>query len=133
VKYLDLYRRTKVNEAVFELLTKEYEIAKIQEAKEIPAAQVLDPATLPEKKSSPHRLLIMLWGALAGFVMASSYLIGQVVWKHTDDADPRKRLAQDVISTTAAWTDRTPFRRRVKTGVQRLSVWRPRPSNGRSG
>ena len=44
VTYADLYRRTMIQEAVLETLTKEYEIAKVQEAKEIPTVKVLDAA-----------------------------------------------------------------------------------------
>src|SRR5208283_1607650 len=53
VPYADLYRQTKVEEAVFETLTQEYELAKVQEAKEIPTVKVLDSPNLPEKKSFP--------------------------------------------------------------------------------
>src|SRR5208283_286789 len=53
VPYADLYRKTKVEEAVFETLTQEYELAKVQEAKEIPTVKVLDSPNLPEKKSFP--------------------------------------------------------------------------------
>jgi uncharacterized protein involved in exopolysaccharide biosynthesis len=114
VKYLELYRRTKVDDAVFELLTKEYEIAKLQEAREIPTVQVLDVATVPEKKASPHRLLIMLVGALLGFVFACAYLVSRVLWKQTDDHDPRKVLAKDVFSTAEAWIERMPLFRKLK-------------------
>ena len=122
IRYLDLFRRTKVDDAVFELLTKEYDIAKIQEAREVPSAEVLDSATVPEKKSSPHRLLIMLAGALSGFVFAWGYLVGRVIWEHMDDGDPRKVLAEEVLSTVEAWTERTSFRRKLKTGFQRISI-----------
>ena len=107
---------------MFELLTKEYEIAKIQEAREVPTAEVLDSATVPAKKSSPHRLLIMLAGALSGFVFAWGYLVGRVIWEHMDDGDPRKVLAEEVLSTVEAWTERTSFRRKLKTGFQRISI-----------
>ena len=43
-KYADYYRRTKIQETVFELLTEQYELAKVQEAKETPSVKVLDPA-----------------------------------------------------------------------------------------
>src|SRR5437588_6940153 len=62
VTYADLYRRTRVQEAVFESLTKEYELAKVQEVKEIPTVKVLDSPNIPDKKSFPTRRLIMLLG-----------------------------------------------------------------------
>lgn len=53
VTYADLYRRTKVQEAVYEVLTQEYELAKVQEVRQIPTVTVLDPADVPEKRSFP--------------------------------------------------------------------------------
>lgn len=132
VKYLDLYRRARIEDAVFELLTKEYEIAKIQEAREVPTAEVLDAATLPEKKSSPHRLVLMLEGAFSGFVFACAYLVGCTVWKHTEFSDPRKVLAQEVFSTVRVWIERTPVLRRLYAGLRRVAVWLPRPADRRS-
>lgn len=99
VKYLDLYRRSKVDDAVFELLTKEYEIAKIQEAKEIPTAQVLDPALAPGKKSSPHRLIISLGGMLAALICSCAYLVGCLAWDCTEDTNSRKRFLSEVFSS----------------------------------
>jgi len=120
VKYLDLYRRAKIDDAVFELLTKEYEIAKLQEAKEIPTAEVLDAAAVPEKKSSPHRLTIILAGGLAGFLFAGVYLVGRAAWKHTDDRNPGKILAQDVRCTVKQHTWDTRFCRRNRVALRKL-------------
>ncbi len=121
VKYLDLYRRSKVDDAVFELLTKEYEIAKIQEAREVPAAQVLDPALVPGKKSSPHRGLIMLAGLLAGFALACAYLIMRLVWESAEDSDPRKLFLQDVFSTMKAKMETVPLFGKFGGGLRRVA------------
>src|SRR5207244_12647180 len=59
VQCTDLYRRVKIQETVYELLNQQYELARIQEAKEIPTVNVVDPADLPEKKAWPPRLLII--------------------------------------------------------------------------
>jgi len=126
VKYLDLYRRAKIDDAVFELLTKEYEVAKIQEAREIPTAAVLDAATVPEKKSSPHRVLLTLAGALVGFLFACAYLVSCTVWEHTDVSEPSKVFAQEVSSNTRAWMGRTPVLRNLVAGLQRIAIWLPR-------
>src|SRR5439155_1386233 len=71
VTYADLYRRTRVQEAVFESLTKEYELAKVQEVKEIPTVKVLDSPNIPERKSFPPRLLIMFLGTVFAFGLAT--------------------------------------------------------------
>jgi uncharacterized protein involved in exopolysaccharide biosynthesis len=72
-KYADYYRRAKIQETVFEMLTEQYELAKVEEAKETPSVKVLDPGKIPEKKSSPPRLLLMFLGTFLVFS-------GSVVW-----------------------------------------------------
>ncbi len=67
VSYADYYRATKVQETIFETLTREYELAKVQEAKEIPSVKMIDPPDVPEKKSYPPRLEIMLIGMALSF------------------------------------------------------------------
>jgi capsule polysaccharide export protein KpsE/RkpR len=102
VTYADLYRRTKVQEAVFENLTKEYELARVQEAKEIPTVKVLDAPIIPDKKSFPPRLVIMLLGTTFAFALAVSWSLGKLAWEGIDATDPRKTLAQEVTTTLKA-------------------------------
>lgn len=102
VGYADLYRRTKIQEAVLETLTKEYELAKVQEAKEIPTVKVLDVANVPDKKSFPPRLLIILMGTALAMTAAASWLLGRELWRETDSEDPRKVFATEVFSTVAS-------------------------------
>lgn len=54
-----LYRDLKYNETLLEVLSKQYEIAKIDEAKDAPLVQVLDTAIVPDLKSRPKRLVIV--------------------------------------------------------------------------
>ena len=102
VTYADLYRRTKVQEAVFETLTKEYEMAKVQEAKEIPTVKVLDFPHIPDKKSFPPRLGIMLLGTAFAFALAATWVFGKTAWDQTDSIDPGKAFAQEVFSAVKA-------------------------------
>jgi uncharacterized protein involved in exopolysaccharide biosynthesis len=68
VTYYDLYRKVNIQQEIYEILTKQYELAKVQEMKEIPPVKVLDEPEVPERKSSPHRSLVVLGGILiAGF------------------------------------------------------------------
>jgi uncharacterized protein involved in exopolysaccharide biosynthesis len=73
ITYFDLYRKVSMDEAIYETLSKQYEIAKVDEAKEIPPIKVLDSPRTPEKKSAPQRLLIV---ALGTFLSA----LGGVTW-----------------------------------------------------
>ena len=50
VTYSDLYRRTKIEEVIFQTLTQQYELAKVQEAKETPSVKVLDEAVVTREK-----------------------------------------------------------------------------------
>jgi uncharacterized protein involved in exopolysaccharide biosynthesis len=102
VMYADLYRRTKIQETVLEALTKEYEMAKVQEAKEIPTVKVLDAANIPDKKSFPPRLPIIFLGTIFALAIAAVWIFGNEAWQETDANDPRKEFAKEVFSTVAA-------------------------------
>ena len=120
VPYDDLYRKTKVEEAVFETLTQEYELAKVQEAKEIPTIKVLDPPNVPEKKSFPPRTLIVLLGTALAFSCGVAWIVGCKLWEKTDPADPGKVLAQEVFDTVKAampWVSRNGFQKGPKSKV----------------
>lgn len=67
LEYLRKLREVKYHESLFELLSKQYEAARIDEAKAAPIIQVVDRAVPPDKKSGPHRLLITLGCGLIGF------------------------------------------------------------------
>jgi capsule polysaccharide export protein KpsE/RkpR len=75
VTYFDLFRRLKIQETVFEILTKQYELAKVEEAKELPTIKVLDVGNAPELKSSPKRTLITVLGGILAALLATAYLI----------------------------------------------------------
>jgi len=96
VTWVDLYRRARIQEAVFELLTKQYELARIQEAKEIPTIKVVDFPDLPEKKSFPPRLLIIGLFAAGGILLAVAWIILSPRWQSLPPSDPGKRIVQDV-------------------------------------
>jgi uncharacterized protein involved in exopolysaccharide biosynthesis len=81
VRWADLYRRAKIQETVFELLTQQYELAKIQEAKETPSVKVIDPADYPEKKSWPPRILFIVLGPLLALAGAIAFFKFRDDWK----------------------------------------------------
>jgi uncharacterized protein involved in exopolysaccharide biosynthesis len=59
-EYLRKLRQLKYNETIFELLSKQYELAKLDEAKDAVVIQVIDRAVPPERKSGPRRTQIVL-------------------------------------------------------------------------
>lgn len=75
VEYVRRLRDLKYHETVFELLAKELEIAKLDEAREGEIVQVVDGAVPPDKKSSPHRTLIVLGLTFLSFFVAAFWVI----------------------------------------------------------
>jgi len=63
-------REARTQEMLFELLTREYEITKIEEAKSMPTVQVLDKAIVPEKKSAPRRRRIVMLSGITALLAA---------------------------------------------------------------
>jgi capsule polysaccharide export protein KpsE/RkpR len=102
VTYAELYRTNKIQETVFELLTQQCEMAKVQEAKETPSVKVLDAPRLPEKKSFPPRLLIMLLGAFLSLIIGAAWVLGKCSWESMDPAHPARLLARDAYATIKA-------------------------------
>jgi len=96
VTFADLYRSTRIQEAVFETLTKQYELAKVEEAKEVPSVRVLDPPDVPEKKSFPPRTLISLMGTFTGLIFGVIWLLCEESWTRWDMEDPGRILIADV-------------------------------------
>ena len=68
VEYFRKLRELKIQEAVFEQLSKQYEVAKINESKDSSTLQVLDEAVPPTKKSKPKRSLIVLLSTVMAFI-----------------------------------------------------------------
>jgi len=97
VTYADLYRRMKVEETVFETLTQQYEIAKVQEAKEVPSVKMLDPAELPEKKVFPPRALFVFLGEIIALAIGIGWISGTDNWNKIDSQDPGKRLVLNMV------------------------------------
>jgi uncharacterized protein involved in exopolysaccharide biosynthesis len=102
VTYADLYRRTKIEETVYELLTEQYEIAKVQEAKEIPSVKVLDAAIVPTKRSFPPRAVIIALGTFLGLALAMTWIGVKAQWDAVGASNPRKQFAMEVFTTTRA-------------------------------
>ena len=96
VPYANLYREVQVQEAVYELLTQQYELARIQEAKDVPVISVIDAPGVPEKKSFPPRLLLALLLTFISVTVCSAVLLVRHRWLLVPASDPRKMLGQQI-------------------------------------
>ncbi len=112
VKWADLYRKVRVSETVFELLTQEYETASIEEAKSIPTVSVIDPPSWPEKKSFPPRLIIILCLTLGSVFVTAMYVLTKQRWLAIDVRDPRKLLIERMWVNLRDRSPRLPARPR---------------------
>jgi uncharacterized protein involved in exopolysaccharide biosynthesis len=131
--WADLYRQTKIQEAIFEALTKQYELAKVQEAKEIPTVSVLDDAEVPEKRTGLPRTVLTLCGTLIILVFTALYIIGADVWSRVDPASPFRVFVATVSthiggSRFGTWIGK--FRKQSKFR-DRILGWRNRTSSMR--
>jgi tyrosine-protein kinase Etk/Wzc len=92
---IQLMRDLKYYQMLYELLAKQYEVARLDEAKEPSLIQVLDPAVEPERKSKPKRALIVLFSTvLAGFAA--------IAWAFFSEA---KQRAMSVPGEAARWNE----------------------------
>jgi len=103
VQWANLYRQVRIQETVFELLSSQYETARIEEAKSIPTVRVIDPPGWPEKKSSPHRLIIVLVSTVFALAAASLFLLAKRSWLVMRETDARKVLANQVAATLKSY------------------------------
>lgn len=96
VTWADLYRRAVVQEKVFETLTQEYELAKVEEVKETPSVKVLDDAQVPQK-GFPPRFWFVFVGTILGVIAGTLFVIGRERWEQVDPDDPGKVFAIEVM------------------------------------
>jgi tyrosine-protein kinase Etk/Wzc len=83
--YTRKLRDVKYHDTLYDLLSKQYEAARIDEAKSAPLIQVVDHATPPDKKSGPARVLIIAGACFAGFLLGC-------LWSLAYDAYKRMRV-----------------------------------------
>ncbi len=77
LEYARSLRDVKYNETIFNILARQFEVAKLDEAREGALVQVVDPATVPDRKSAPKRSLWTLGALVLGFVLSSMYVLAQ--------------------------------------------------------
>src|SRR6266481_333285 len=88
--YVRKLRDVKYNETIFELLAKQFEMAKIDEARQGSVVQLVDKAIVPDKKSFPNRVLIVVCSTIAGLVLAIFWVLFSEALGF-ERKDPRQR------------------------------------------
>ncbi len=79
--YVRAAREVKYHEALYELLLRQYESAKLDESRSAPLMQVVDYARVPDTKSGPRRMLLTALAALLGGFLGTMWVLGQYALK----------------------------------------------------
>lgn len=94
MEYVRRLRDVKYNETVFEILARQFEVAKLDEAKEGAIIQVVDPAIPPDKRSFPKRTLIVIGATVLGFFFGIFLALAQAGVKRVmEDPDAAGKMA----------------------------------------
>jgi uncharacterized protein involved in exopolysaccharide biosynthesis len=94
MEYVRRLRDVKYNETVFEILARQFEAAKLDEAKEGAIIQVVDPAIPPDKRSFPKRSLIVIGATVLGFFFAVVFVLAHAGFEHVkEDPDTAGKFA----------------------------------------
>jgi capsule polysaccharide export protein KpsE/RkpR len=108
IQWANLYRNVRIHETVFDLLSEEYEMARIEEAKSIPTIGVIDFPGYPERRTGPHRTLIVLISTALSFVLTAVILLMRRWWLTMDELDARRVLVDRIgMTIQARWSRRS--------------------------
>ncbi len=94
LEYARKLRDVKYAETIYEILARQFEIAKLDEAKEGSLTQVVDAAVVPDRRSFPKRTFIVVLCTAVGFFLGALLALAQAGFQHLkDDSDVSSKLA----------------------------------------
>jgi tyrosine-protein kinase Etk/Wzc len=99
LEYVRKVRDVKYREKIFEILAQQFELATLDEAKEGAIIQVVDPATVPDRRSFPKRGLIVIGATFLSFVIAIVIAFLQAAWSRSK-SDPETALKLSRLRTS---------------------------------
>lgn len=101
LEYVRKVRDVKYYETIFELLARQFELAKLDEAKQGALIQVIDPAVPPDRRSSPRRAIITIVATFVGFFVALVTALLQASFQslmRDPSVSPKLSLLRDALS-----------------------------------
>jgi uncharacterized protein involved in exopolysaccharide biosynthesis len=116
LEYIRKLRDVKYNETIFDILARQFEVAKLDEAKQGALIQVVDPAIPPDRRSFPKRGLIVISATAVGFFLGLFVALLQAGFVRMKD-DPETALKFRLLRTTLS-VNRTTLR--TERGIQRI-------------
>ena len=102
--YVGKYREFKYQETLFELLARQYELARLDESREGALIQVVDVATVPEWKSAPKRALIAAGAMLGSVVILLVFVLIRRAWR---EAAQEPENAEKLARLRMVWRGRS--------------------------
>jgi uncharacterized protein involved in exopolysaccharide biosynthesis len=105
--YVEKYRDFKYQETLFDLFMRQFELAKVDEAREGAVIQVVDVALPPERKSRPMKALITVLTTFAACIILLAWI-----------------FAKKAIASTASRSDEVNKVAAIRAGVSRFSLWK---------
>jgi tyrosine-protein kinase Etk/Wzc len=87
LEYIRKAREVKYHEALFEIIARQYEAARLDEANNPPVLQVLDAAVLPDAKAGPPRAVIAVGGLFLGLLGSSLWILFQAARRKMSFSD----------------------------------------------
>lgn len=100
IEYIRKLRDVKYYETIFEILARQFELAKLDEAKEGALIQVVDPAIVPDYKSSPKRALITILATMAGLfigMLVAFFREGMERMRHDPEQNERLSILRKAL------------------------------------
>jgi uncharacterized protein involved in exopolysaccharide biosynthesis len=100
IEYIRKLRDVKYFETIFDMLARQYEIAKVDEARQGAVVQVVDRAVVPDRRSSPQRTLIVIGAALFG-------IFAGIIWAFATEGlakltnDPAQQVQLEALRNAA--------------------------------
>lgn len=107
LEYVRRLRDVKYYETIFEVLARQFELAKLDEAKQGAAVQIVDPAVVPDKRSFPKRSLIVIGSAIGGLIIGIFTALGLAALRRMRE-DPETALKLARVS------EAIPIKRRIE-------------------
>jgi uncharacterized protein involved in exopolysaccharide biosynthesis len=98
LEYVRKLRDVKYNETIFDILARQFEVAKLDEAKEGALIQVVDPAVVPDRRSFPKRGLIVIAATVVGFFVGIFIALLQAGFRRLKD-DPEAAAKLHLLRT----------------------------------
>jgi tyrosine-protein kinase Etk/Wzc len=107
LEYIQRLRDVKYFETIFDLLARQYEVARVDEARQGSTVQVVDPAIIPDRRSSPQRTLIVLGAFVFGLFLGVAWVFTKVSFTRLSD-NPAKRPRLEVLKGLISSEKRVP-------------------------